>query len=141
MATPTIKANLSGLARRLVLDGILTEEAASNANQQATAEKKPFVAYLVEKKLADPRLVAVAAAAEFGAPIVDLDAMDLEQAPAGLVESAAEHEDNTALSPEQEAKLLKEQQAGAGDETTPAVGEENNAAEGTVPEGDEGKEG
>ena len=86
MATPTIKANLSGLARRLVLDGILTEEAASNANQQATAEKKPFVAYLVEKKLADPRLVAVAAAAEFGAPIVDLDAMDLEQAPAGLVD-------------------------------------------------------
>ena len=64
-----------------------------------------------------------------------------EIAPAGLVESAAEHEDNTALSPEQEAKLLKEQQAGAGDETTPAVGGENNAAEGTVPEGDEGKEG
>ena len=86
MATPTIKANLSGLARRLVLDGLLTEETASTANQQAAAEKKPFVAYVVEKKLADPRPVAVAAAAEFGAPIVDLDAMDLEQAPADLVD-------------------------------------------------------
>jgi large subunit ribosomal protein L3 len=64
-----------------------------------------------------------------------------EEAPAGLVESAAEHEDHTVLTPEQEAKLLKEQQAGAGDDTTPAVGEQNNAAEGTVPEGDEGKEG
>ena len=64
-----------------------------------------------------------------------------EIAPAGLVESAAEHEDNTALSPEQEAKLLKEQQAGAGDDTTPAVGEENNTAEGAAPEADENKEG
>ena len=86
MATPTIKANLSGLARRLVLDGILTEEAASSANQQAAADKQPFVAYLVAKKLADPRLIAVAAAAEFGAPVVDLDAMDLDQAPTELVD-------------------------------------------------------
>ncbi|MEX0900996.1 MAG: type IV-A pilus assembly ATPase PilB [Gammaproteobacteria bacterium] len=86
MATPTIKANLSGLARRLVLDGIMTEEAAAGANQQAATEKKPFVAYIVEKKLADPRQIAVAAAAEFGAPIVDLTALDLDNAPADLVD-------------------------------------------------------
>lgn len=64
-----------------------------------------------------------------------------QEAPAGMVEAAAEHEDNTQLTAEQEARLLEEQQAGAGDETTPAVGEENNPAEGNAPEADAGKEG
>ncbi|MBN9504481.1 MAG: 50S ribosomal protein L3 [Altererythrobacter sp.] len=64
-----------------------------------------------------------------------------QEAPAGMVEAAAEHEDSTQLTAEQEARLLEEQQAGAGDETTPAVGEENNPAEGNAPEADAGKEG
>jgi large subunit ribosomal protein L3 len=64
-----------------------------------------------------------------------------EEAPAGMVEAAAELEDNTQLTAEQEAKLLEEQQAGAGDETTSAVGEETNPAEGKAPEADAGKEG
>src|SRR5690606_38176854 len=63
-----------------------------------------------------------------------------EEAPAGLVEHAAEHEVNPEVSPEHQEELLKEQHAGAGDETTPAVNEENNAAEGDKPEADESKE-
>ncbi|MGN6497672.1 MAG: 50S ribosomal protein L3 [Tsuneonella sp.] len=50
-----------------------------------------------------------------------------EEAPAGMVEAAAEHEVNTQVDAEHQAQLLQEQQAGAGDETTPAVGEENTA--------------
>ncbi|MGN6498926.1 MAG: 50S ribosomal protein L3 [Tsuneonella sp.] len=50
-----------------------------------------------------------------------------EEAPAGMVEAAAEHEVNTQVDAEYQAQLLQEQQAGAGDETTPAVGEENTA--------------
>ena len=64
-----------------------------------------------------------------------------EEAPAGMVEAAAEHEVHDEVSPERQAELLHEQQAGVGDETTPAVGEENNAAEGNAPEADENKEG
>ena len=64
-----------------------------------------------------------------------------EEAPAGMVEHAAEHEVQPEVSLEQQEKLLHEQQAGAGDDTTPAVGEENNAAEGSAPEADENKEG
>lgn len=64
-----------------------------------------------------------------------------EEAPAGLVEGAAEHEVNPEVSPEQQEKLMKEQQAGAGDETTPAAGEENNAPEADDKASDEGKEG
>jgi large subunit ribosomal protein L3 len=64
-----------------------------------------------------------------------------EEAPAGMVEHAAEHEVNPEVPVEVQEQLLHEQQAGAGDETTPAVGEENNAAEGSTPDADENKEG
>jgi large subunit ribosomal protein L3 len=63
-----------------------------------------------------------------------------EEAPAGLVETAAEHEVHEQISPEQQAELLSVQQAGAGDDVTPAKGDENNAEEGAKPETDEGKE-
>ena len=64
-----------------------------------------------------------------------------EEAPAGMVEAAAEHEVNPEVPVEVQEQLLHEQHAGAGDETTPAVGEENNAAEGNAPDADENKEG
>lgn len=64
-----------------------------------------------------------------------------DDAPAGMVEAAAEHEVQPEVSLEQQEKLLHEQQAGAGDDVTPGVGDENNEAEGTQPEADENKEG
>ncbi len=64
-----------------------------------------------------------------------------EEAPAGMVEHAAEHEVNPEVPVEVQEQLLHEQQAGAGDETTPAVGDENNQAEGNAPDADDGKEG
>jgi large subunit ribosomal protein L3 len=64
-----------------------------------------------------------------------------EEAPAGMVEAAAEHEVQPEVPVEVQEKLLHEQQAGAGDETTPAVGDETNTAEGNAPEADENKEG
>ncbi len=50
-------------------------------------------------------------------------APDHEQAPAGMVEAAAEHEVRPEVDAAHQEQLLKEQQAGAGDETTPAAGE------------------
>lgn len=50
-----------------------------------------------------------------------------EEADAGLVETAAEHEVHDQVDTEQQAKLLQQQKAGAGDDVTPAAGEENNA--------------
>jgi len=64
-----------------------------------------------------------------------------DEAPAGMVEQAAEHEVHDEVTPERQAELLKEQHAGAGDDTTPAVGEENKPDEGAAPEAGEGKEG
>ncbi|MBC7159169.1 MAG: 50S ribosomal protein L3 [Porphyrobacter sp.] len=62
-----------------------------------------------------------------------------EDAPAGMVESAAEHAVDTGPSKAEEQALLAEQQAGAGDETTPAIGDENKAA--GEPGADDSKEG
>lgn len=77
---------LSGLARRLVKDGILAEEAAQQAYQDASTQKQAFVSYLVEKQLADSHSIAEAASDEFGAPLFDLSAFNPEMAPKDLVD-------------------------------------------------------
>jgi type IV pilus assembly protein PilB len=71
MAATASQSNLSGLPRRLVQDGIVTEEAVQDASKAAQKEKTPLVAYLVANELADPRAVAVAASHEFGVRAVD----------------------------------------------------------------------
>ena len=78
MATTPVRSNLTGLARRLVLDGLLPEETAVNAWQEALKAKGSFVSYLVDKKLADPAAIAWAAAHEFGVPLMDLAVIDIE---------------------------------------------------------------
>lgn len=50
-----------------------------------------------------------------------------EEAPAGMVEAAAEHPVNTEVDVAQQEQLLREQQAGAGDEVTPAVGDDTSS--------------
>ncbi|QNE04600.1 50S ribosomal protein L3 [Croceicoccus marinus] len=62
-----------------------------------------------------------------------------DEAPAGMVESAAEHEVHQQVDAEHQAELLKEQQAGADDSVTEA--NKNDAAEGDVPDAGENKEG
>ncbi len=61
-----------------------------------------------------------------------------EEAPAGMVEAAAEHEIDTGPTEEEAAALLAEQEAGA---ATDAEQAETNDAEGDTPDADENKEG
>ena len=51
MATPKAQMNLNGLARKLVLDGLLSEPDALKAQSEATKKKLPLVSHLVESKL------------------------------------------------------------------------------------------
>jgi len=69
---------LSGLPRRLVQDGILDEKTIAEAAGEAKSKKTGLVAYLIDNELADPARVAVAASHEFGVPLLDLDAFDLD---------------------------------------------------------------
>ncbi len=78
MSTPAKKVNLSGLARKLVLDGLLEEETAQNTLEESIKKKKPFVSLVVEKKLVPSNQVALAAAKEFGAPLVDIDLLEID---------------------------------------------------------------
>jgi type IV pilus assembly protein PilB len=78
MAVSTNKVNLSGLARKLVIDGLLEETAAQDAFQGALKKKQPFVSYLVENKLAPSDKIALAASQEFGAPLVDLSTFEID---------------------------------------------------------------
>lgn len=78
MATANTQINLSGLARKLVADGILDQDKALTAQAAATKKKTPFVGYLVENKLADAKKIAQSASEEFGVPLVDIDVVDIE---------------------------------------------------------------
>lgn len=79
---------LSGLARRLVLDGLIEEASAKDAVRAAQQQKLPLVRYLVDNKLAKARDIAVCAAEEFGDPLLDLAAIDLTGLPRDLVGEA-----------------------------------------------------
>ena len=84
-ATET-KTPLVGLAKRLVLDGLLDANRAADAYEKAVKEKMPLVRYLVHNKVLDSTSIAGAASKEFGIPLFDIDAMDLEVSAAKLVD-------------------------------------------------------
>ncbi|MBI3772317.1 MAG: type IV-A pilus assembly ATPase PilB [Gammaproteobacteria bacterium] len=81
----TVAPPLTGLAQRLVSDGLMAREAAEQAYQAAAAEKMPLVRYLVSKKLLDGLTIANAASHEFGVPVFDIDAMDMDMAATSLI--------------------------------------------------------
>ncbi|MHA7816701.1 MAG: type IV-A pilus assembly ATPase PilB [Pseudohaliea sp.] len=76
----------SGLAGRLVIEGLIDADQARQAQRAAVEQRVPFVSYLVESVDVDGRELARIASQEFGAPRFDLDAFDREQLPDGLVE-------------------------------------------------------
>ncbi|MCW9012710.1 MAG: type IV-A pilus assembly ATPase PilB [Gammaproteobacteria bacterium] len=76
---------LSGLARRLVLDGLLEEQAALDAQIASKKGKQTFSQYLVAKKILPAKKLATIAANEFGLPLFDLDAIEPESLPRDLV--------------------------------------------------------
>ncbi len=77
---------LSGLARRLVRDNLLSEEEATKAVESSIKENIPFPLYLVTKNNLNPNAIVTAASEEFGTPVIDLDAISPESFPKGLVD-------------------------------------------------------
>jgi type IV pilus assembly protein PilB len=85
MATVPSNLQFSGLARCLVQQGLLSESDAQAHFQEAQKRKIPFVAYLVANNLVDSKIIANHAAMEFGAPFLDLAALDVHSFPLKLV--------------------------------------------------------
>jgi type IV pilus assembly protein PilB len=94
MASPNPTVHLSGLARRLVMDGLLEEQEAIKAHEKALKKRTHFVSYLVENKILNDRDIAWSGSQEFGVPLFDLAAMDMESAPVKLVSEKLIHQHN-----------------------------------------------
>ncbi len=77
---------LSGLAGRLVAEALISAQDAVQAQKDAASEKMHFVPYLISKKNVDAERLAQVASQEFGVPLFDLDALNAESIPDGLVE-------------------------------------------------------
>ncbi|MHB8912784.1 MAG: type IV-A pilus assembly ATPase PilB [Lysobacter sp.] len=79
---------ITGIARRLVLDGALDEHAARAALADASAERKPIALHLIEQRLVSSVQLAAANSIEFGIPLLDVAAIDPAQSAIKLVSEA-----------------------------------------------------
>jgi len=78
-------ARLPGTGRRLVEEGLISEDQALEALAKASELGRTFTSHLVRENLIDPTDFAHVAANEFGLPLIDLSALDIRQVPGDLV--------------------------------------------------------
>jgi type IV pilus assembly protein PilB len=76
---------ITGIARRLVMDGALDETSARAAMANASEAKVPLAQWVAEKKLVTSPQLAAANAIEFGMPLLDATAFDASQSAIKLV--------------------------------------------------------
>ena len=86
MAVTTARVQLSGLARKLVMDGLLTEDVAAQAWEEALNAKVPFVSHVVSKRIVSAAAVAQVAAEEFGVPVLDINSIEVDNDVTKLVQ-------------------------------------------------------
>jgi len=86
MAATAAQGPLTGLPRRLVQDGVVSEADLMASLEAIGGKSAQLVPHLVANRLGDPRQIAIAAAHEFGVPLLDLDAVDLDLDVVKLVE-------------------------------------------------------
>ncbi|PJK12954.1 type IV-A pilus assembly ATPase PilB [Lysobacteraceae bacterium NML120232] len=80
MNTPHPQPNLvgiTGITRRLVMDGALDADAARKAQDDATAARKPIAQFLLDNRLISPAQLTAANAVEFGLPLLDPGVMSV----------------------------------------------------------------
>ncbi len=85
MATPTLANNISGLALRLVRDGLLSPADAEKLQNEANTQKLPLVSHLLASKKLNSASIAKAASEEFGIPLFDISGLDPDTIPVKLV--------------------------------------------------------
>jgi type IV pilus assembly protein PilB len=78
LAVSSTRSNLGGLPQRLVMDGVVEESGMHAALQAASEKKTSFVTQLVQAGTARARDIAIAAAAEYGVPLFDLDSLAID---------------------------------------------------------------
>ena len=81
MAIATPPNKLSGLARTLILEKLLTEDEATAIQAQANTIKAPFISQLILSRKVSAQMVAETSAKAFGFPYFNLDAFNLDYLP------------------------------------------------------------
>ena len=76
---------ITGIARRLVLDGAMDETTARKVMDAATGERVPLATFIADKKLVPPAALAAAHSLEFGMPLIDPLAIDPTQSAIAIV--------------------------------------------------------
>lgn len=85
METAPQQVPLTGLAKELVAQNLLSEQSAVDAAAKATDQELSLIRYLSQSGEVDPVDLASAASKEFGLPIFDLDAMEFDPGVKDLV--------------------------------------------------------
>jgi type IV pilus assembly protein PilB len=85
LALGSARSGLGGLPQRLVQDGVVEEAAMLEAMTAARERNGNIVTQLVSSGAASARDIAVAASNEFGVPLFDLDAINLDPETVRLV--------------------------------------------------------
>lgn len=85
IASPSNK--LSGLARTLIQENLLTEDEASAIQAQALTLKAPFVTQLIQSKKLSAQVIAETSAKAFGFPYFNLDAFNPDYLPTKKIDA------------------------------------------------------
>jgi type IV pilus assembly protein PilB len=87
MADASISNNLTGLARAMVNNGWLSEAEADGVGKRASQAGESFVTELIKGRRYKADQIAEFAATSFGFPYLDLNAMDPDSLPQGLLDA------------------------------------------------------
>ncbi|MFV0477656.1 MAG: type IV-A pilus assembly ATPase PilB [Parahaliea sp.] len=79
---------ISGLAGRLVVEGLISDSQAREALKESVQTRTPLASYLVETTGVDSHRLAEVASQEFGVPLFDIEAFNKENMPPDLVDVA-----------------------------------------------------
>jgi type IV pilus assembly protein PilB len=90
MASPVPKIKLSGLALRLVNDGLLSDVDAAAAQEETQRQHVSIAKHLIKQNLVSPAAFAMAASSEFGLPVFDLNALDRGDIPKDIIDKKIE---------------------------------------------------
>ena len=91
MINTSTHSNLKGFSRYLEQAGLLDEEQILEAEKLARKKRVPLVSQLVTSGLLESREIAILAHQEFGMPLLDLSAIDIESMPSDLVDEKLIH--------------------------------------------------
>jgi len=86
MVAVTVSANLTGLCRAMVTQGLLSPEEGENLQNQSRSSNESFIAHLLRTRRFRADQIAAFASVNFGIPLFNLDALDPTVIPKGAVD-------------------------------------------------------